>query len=255
VSLMLVLDLLLFGVVGLAVWAVQMVWIPFWAAGVINGLGHFWGYRNFTCSDASTNLLPWGILIGGEELHNNHHAFATSARLSNKWYEFDIGWFYIRLMEVFGQARVKKVAPRPRLAALRSEIDAHTLQAVITHRYDLLTRYTKSLRQVYREELKVLQGRLAAVEWRQFRELQDWLAADQRQMPADVLRRFEALMAHNDHLKTLLQMRQELISLWERSNATREQLLAQLQDWCQRAESSGVQQLRELSLRLRRYAV
>jgi len=255
VSLMLVLDLVLFGVLGLTVWAVQMVWIPFWAAGVINGLGHFWGYRNFTCSDASTNLLPWGILIGGEELHNNHHAFATSAKLSNKWYEFDIGWCYIRLMEMLGQARVKKVAPRPRFTTLRPEVDAQTLQALITHRYDLLTRYARSLRQVYRVEFKQLKGRLEAVELKQFKELKGWLATDQRQMPADVLRRLEVLMEHNGHLRTLLLMRQELVSLWERSNATREQLLAQLQDWCRRAEASGVQQLEELSLRLRRYAV
>ncbi|RBJ67423.1 acyl-CoA desaturase, partial [Pseudomonas sp. MWU12-2534b] len=115
VSLMMVIDVALFGVLGLTVWAVQMVWIPFWAAGVVNGFGHFWGYRNFNSADASTNLFPWGIVIGGEELHNNHHTFATSAKLSNKWYEFDIGWMYIRIMSAFGLAKVKKVAPTPRL--------------------------------------------------------------------------------------------------------------------------------------------
>ncbi|HET7776300.1 MAG TPA: fatty acid desaturase [Azospira sp.] len=255
VSLMLVLDVLLFGALGLTVWAVQMVWIPFWAAGVINGLGHYWGYRNFSCSDASTNLLPWGILVGGEELHNNHHAFATSAKLSNKWYEFDIGWFYIRLMEILGQARVKKVAPRPRFTAPRAEVDALTLQALITHRYDVLSRYAKSLRQVYAQELKGLRGRMAAAELRQLRELKRWLAMDQGQMPAEVRRRFDALLEGSGSLKTLVQMRAELVSLWERSNASKEQLLARLQDWCCRAEASGILQLQELSLRLRRYAI
>ena len=123
VSLMMVIDVALFGVVGLTVWAVQMIWIPFWAAGVVNGLGHFWGYRNFNSADASTNLFPWGIVIGGEELHNNHHTFATSAKLSNKWYEFDIGWMYIRIMSAFGLAKVKKVAPTPRLKQGKTVLD------------------------------------------------------------------------------------------------------------------------------------
>jgi stearoyl-CoA desaturase (delta-9 desaturase) len=147
-------DVLLFGIVpGVLIFLTQIVWIPFWAAGVINGIGHYWGYRNWSTEDASTNIVPWGILIGGEELHNNHHAFITSAKLSNKWYEFDIGWMYIRLLETFGFAHVKRIAPVPRFTAARPAVDLETLRAVIAHRHDVLARFAKSLRATYAEEL------------------------------------------------------------------------------------------------------
>lgn len=287
---MLGVDLLLFGgLPGLLVWGVQMVWIPFWAAGVINGLGHFWGYRNFDCADASTNLLPWGVLIGGEELHNNHHAFATSAKLSLRWFEFDIGWAYIRILELLGQARVKKVARLPRLGELRPVVDLATLQAVITHRYDVLTRYARGLRAVYKEELARLAVRArqvpkgtadglgatgatageasaeagnapgsapgAVMDLRRLRGLKRCLAVDAAQLPQDLRTRVEALLARSDALAKAYAMRSELMALWERSNASREQLVLQLQDWCRRAEASGIRPLEELSLRLRRYAV
>ena len=255
ILLTLALDVLCFGPLGLTLWAIQMVWIPFWAAGVINGLGHYWGYRNFNCTDASTNLIPWGILVGGEELHNNHHAFANSAKLSNKWYEFDIGWAYIRAMEILGLARVKKVAPRLKLAALRPQVDMATLQALLTHRYDLLARYARSLRHSYGQELRRWRGHLARPEWRRRKELQPWLLKDPRQLPGEWQARVEALLQDHPQLRTLYAMRQELIQVWERSSASREQLLAQLQDWCRRAEASGIRQLAELSFRLRRYAV
>lgn len=255
IVLTLLLDVLCFGPLGLTLWAIQMVWIPFWAAGVINGLGHYWGYRNFNCTDASTNLIPWGILVGGEELHNNHHAFANSAKLSNKWYEFDIGWAYIRAMELLGLARVKKVAPRLKLAALRPQVDMATLQALLTHRYDLLARYARSLRRSYGQELRRWRGHLARTEWKQRKALQPWLLKDPRHLPGEWQARLDALLQDHPQLRTLYAMRQELIQVWERGNASREQLLAQLQDWCRRAEASGIRQLAELSFRLRRYAV
>jgi len=250
VALMLAIDVALFGVFpGVLIWGVQVAWIPFWAAGVINGLGHFWGYRNYSCPDASTNLVPWGIFIGGEELHNNHHTFATSARLSSKWYEIDIGWLYIRLLAAFRLAKVKKLAPVPRIGKLRPTVDFDTLQAVIANRYDLLARYARSLKQVYREELAVRHDA------RQFKGLKGWLMADARTVPQDLRERLERLLAESRALQTAYAMRQELSALWERSNASREQLLKDLQDWCQRAESSGIRQLQELSLRLRSYAL
>lgn len=250
IVLMLAIDMALFGLLpGALIWAVQMIWIPFWAAGVINGLGHFWGYRNYNSPDASTNLVPWGILIGGEELHNNHHTFASSARLSSKWYEFDIGWLYIRILAALRLATVKKVAPVPRIGALRPAVDFDTLQAVITHRYDVLARYAKSLKQVYREELSGLKNA------RQFKGLKRWLAADARVVPQDLRERLDRLLNESRALQTAYTMRQELSALWERSTATREQLLLDLQDWCRRAESSGIRQLQELSLRLRSYAL
>jgi stearoyl-CoA desaturase (delta-9 desaturase) len=251
IVLMLAIDLVLFGLVpGVLIWGVQMVWIPFWAAGVINGIGHFWGYRNFACADASTNIVPWGILVGGEELHNNHHAYATSAKLSNKWYEFDIGWLYIRLLEMLGQARVKKVAPRPRLTAARQSVDLDTLQAVITHRYDVMAKYMRSLRQIYREEARRLKASLDAGT---LAALRRWLVRD-TELPEPERQRYAAALGQSPRLSLLVEMRRELAALWQRTTATHEELLARLQDWCRRAEQSGIRQLEEFSLLLRRYA-
>jgi stearoyl-CoA desaturase (delta-9 desaturase) len=250
VVIMLAIDMALFGVLpGLLIWVVQIIWIPFWAAGVINGLGHFWGYRNFASPDASTNISPWGILIGGEELHNNHHTYPTSARLSVHWYEVDIGWLYIRILAALGMARVKKVAPRPRLGTLRPVVDFDTLQAVIVNRYDVLSQYATSLKQVYREELATLQ------DGKRFEGLKRWLATDARAVPQEQRGRLELLLGESTALQTAYAMREELAAVWERSNASREHLLQALQDWCERAENSGVRQLQELSLRLRSYVL
>ena len=246
-------DVLLFGIVpGLAIIITQIVWIPFWAAGVINGVGHFLGYRNHDCPDASTNIVPWGILIGGEELHNNHHAFASSAKLSNKWYEFDLGWLYIRALETLGLATIKRVAPKPRFSRAKAAADFATLQAVIVNRYDVFARYAKSLKRTYAEEL---------------RRLKQWSPGDAQVLkslkrallrghtPGDAQQtRLAEVLAKSKALATALAMRQELLALWERSSATKEQLLRQLQDWCHRAEASGIQPLIEFSRRLRSYA-
>ncbi|MBL8491662.1 MAG: fatty acid desaturase, partial [Rhodocyclaceae bacterium] len=248
---MLGIDLALFGTVpGASIWLVQMVWIPFWAAGVINGLGHYWGYRSFACRDASTNILPWGILVGGEELHNNHHAYATSARLSNKWYEFDIGWLYIRLLEMLGQAKVKKVAPRARFGRFRETVDVETLQAVITYRYDVLSRYLRSARQAAAEEFERMK-----VDARQGRLVKRLLKADGDVVPAPVRAEVQPLLERSECLAKLVAMREELEGLWARSAASHEQLVRQLQDWVRRAEESGIRQLEEFSMRLRSYAI
>ncbi len=253
VSLMLITDVVLFGPIGLTIWAVQMLWIPVWAAGVVNGLGHFWGYRNFDCADASTNLVPWGILIGGEELHNNHHSFASSAKLSARWYEFDIGWLYIRTLALLGLAKVRKVIPRPKFGAAKSVVDFDTLQAIITHRYDVMRRYMRSLRRICGQEI----DRLAATHAGKFdpRALRRWvLSGEDRNLPAEERQKLEGVIKESAALATMLAMRQELTAIWARSTASREQLLGQLHDWIARAERSGIRQLEEFSLRLRRYA-
>jgi stearoyl-CoA desaturase (delta-9 desaturase) len=254
VSLMMVIDVALFGFVGLTVWAVQMVWIPFWAAGVVNGLGHFWGYRNFNSSDASTNLFPLGIIIGGEELHNNHHTFATSAKLSNKWYEFDIGWMYIRLMSAVGLAKVKKVAPTPRLTTGKPVPDHETLQAVLSNRYEVMARYAKAVKQAYRQELAHLKEVGAREKYQLMRGARKWFDKEEASLDEPQKRQLPQIFADSQKLRTFIELRNELAAIWERSSASREQLLAQLQDWCHRAEQSGIKALQEFSMRLRRYA-
>jgi stearoyl-CoA desaturase (Delta-9 desaturase) len=251
-TLMGAINVLLFGwVPGLLILVTQIAWIPFWAAGVINGIGHFWGYRNFDCEDASTNIVPWGILIGGEELHNNHHAFASSAKLSNKWYEFDIGWMYIRILEALGLARVKKVAPVPRFSEVKPAADFETLQAIITHRYDVMATYAKSVRRTVGAELDSLRARAPHLDTR---SLRNWLHADATALGEPDKAKLDEVLQGNSVLQTVYSMRQDLTALWARSNASREQLVKELQDWCSRAEQSGIEALEQFSLRLRSYA-
>ena len=254
VTLLLLIDIVLFGVLpGALVWVVQIVWIPFWAAGVINGVGHWAGYRNFKVADASKNIVPWGILIGGEELHNNHHAYGTSAKLSNKWYEFDIGWMYIRILEIFGLARVKKVAPVPTFVVARSAIDMETLQAVIANRYDVMARYAKSFKLAWREEMA--KHKDASSERARVAAIKRSLHQDASELRDAERATLKSVLDDNAVLAKIYSMRHELAALWERSTATSEQLLKDLQDWCMRAEASGIRALEEFSLRLRSYAL
>ena len=257
-ALMLVLNVVLFGAVGVTIWAVQMMWIPIMAAGIINGIGHYWGYRNFSCEDASTNIVPWGILIGGEELHNNHHAYGSSARLSSQWYEVDLGWMYIRGLEMIGLAKVRKVAPRIRFDRAKLTADLETLQAVITHRYAVLTSYARTLRRACAEELAGLRERAhrgeLAIDVASLKRLRQWFHSDLRTLPEIDRARLLSALENSKGLKTIYAMRQELAELWERSNDSREQLLARLQDWCHRAETSDIVPLQNFSRRLRSYA-
>lgn len=256
IFLMLGIDLLLFGPAGLAIWAVQMVWIPFWAAGVVNGIGHYWGYRNFENEDAATNLVPWGILIGGEELHNNHHTFGTSAKLSYKWYEFDIGWMYIRMLEIAHLAKVRRVAPHLALGDTQqaAPLAAETLQTIITNRYAVASQYARQLKTEYAGEIDRL---LASAKLPDFhgihlpKKMKIWLKQDAKDTPDCDRQALDTLLAHSPKLHTIYTMRQELGRLWERSSRSRDELLHDLQDWCTRAEASGIRALREFSLGLR----
>jgi stearoyl-CoA desaturase (delta-9 desaturase) len=251
IYLMLAVNLILFGPIGLTIWAVQMAWIPITAAGIINGIGHYWGYRNFTCEDASTNVFPWGILIGGEELHNNHHAYGSSAKLSNKWFEFDIGWFYIRTMEIVGLAKVKKIAPTAKFNTAKQVCDHDLLNAVITHRYDVLTRYARTVKATYGVELDKIASSLPNGN---FEKLKSWLHLDAADLGDAEKTKLAEVLKQSHALNTIYTMRQELSQLWARSNASKEQLLKQLQDWCHRAESSDISSLQTFSHKLRSYA-
>ncbi|MGP1667595.1 MAG: DesA family fatty acid desaturase, partial [Rhodanobacter sp.] len=245
ILIMLVLDLALFGVLGLTVWAVQMAWIPFWAAGVVNGLGHYVGYRNYASPDTSTNVFPWGIIIGGEELHNNHHAYGTSAKFSAKWYEVDIGWGYIKVLSALRLATVRRVAPKLKLEPSKSAVDASTLQGVITHRYEILARYTDLVKKAASEELAKLKPSRKQgspdCRWTLLSRSKDWLASNDDALEPAQRAELETILADNQSLSTLVQMRRELTRLWESSSASSEQLLADLQAWCQRAQQSGIE--------------
>ena len=261
VGLMLAVNLMLFGPIGATIWAVQMMWIPVNAAGIINGIGHYWGYRNFACADTSTNIVPWGIFIGGEELHNNHHAYGTSAKFSSQWYEFDLGWMYIRMLSALKLATVRKVAPQLKFDRTKVVADLTTLQSVITHRYAVLTSYARSLKDACAAELANRKTRTAdgatahaVSDVPSARRIKHWLLVDPATL-SDVDRaKLAEALASSKALATAYAMRQDLGALWERSTESSEQLLARLQDWCHRAEASGLAPLAQFSLKLKRYA-
>ena len=259
VGLMLAVNLVLFGAAGATIWAVQMMWIPVLAAGVINGIGHFWGYRNFATADTSANIVPWGILIGGEELHNNHHAYGSSAKLSSRWYEFDLGWTYIRVLEFMRLAKVRKLAPKLQVARTsKLAPDMATLEAVIAHRYTVIRAYARTLKETCAAELAALRRRAGRGEFSHvpsMRRLTRWLSGDTTAALREPERATLArALVRSRQLTTIYAMRQELNALWERSTETSEQLLARLQDWCHRAEASGIGPLAQFSLQLKRYA-
>jgi stearoyl-CoA desaturase (delta-9 desaturase) len=243
-----IIDITLFGLLpGMLVYGIQMAWIPFLAAGVINGMGHFYGYRSYACKDASTNIVPWGILIGGEELHNNHHAFVTSAKLSMKWYEFDIGWMYIRALALCGLAKVKRIAPSPRFIPGKSVCDLDTLQAIITHRYEVLMKYDRIVKCANVGNAGRVQSCLpthALTRVRPVRCRMPWLQC------RVVLRCEDRRIARSDVLDS---MGLELNMLWESREATREELLQRLRNWCQCAETSAIAPLQQFARELRCY--
>ena len=253
VALMLIINLILFGPIGLTIWAVQMAWSPLFAAGIINGIGHYWGYRNFQPEDASRNIIPWGILIGGEELHNNHHAYATSARLSNKWYEFDIGWMYICILKSMGLAKIKKMAPKLRLNTTKTKCDSDTLQAVILHRYEVLAKYAHSLKKTFAKEMKHLREE-AIQHGIDKNTLKRWVLADSNTLQEHERAKLNLVLSKTRTLDKVYTMREELISVWQRSTATKDELVKQLEDWCHRAEKSNIEVLEKFSRRLRWYA-
>ncbi len=253
VGVMMIVNVLLFGAAGVTVWAVQMIWIPITAAGIINGIGHYWGYRNFEAADASTNVSPWGLIIGGEELHNNHHTYPTSAKLSVKRYEFDIGWLYIRTLEIMRLAKVRKTAPQIRLGTVKAVADGQTLEALIANRYEVMANYARGLRSVCESELAKLKaqgasdGQLLA----RMRLAQRWLHRDDDKIPPAIKREVAVALEHSPVLEKLVVMREELRMLWTRSNVSADQLVADLQAWCHKAEQSGIATLQQFSQQLR----
>lgn len=249
VGLMMIIDLFLFGAAGLAVWALQMAWTPIMAAGIINGAAHYWGYRNFEAPDASTNISPWGIIIAGEELHNNHHTYPTSAKLSVKPYEFDIGWMYISLLSMAGLAKVKKTPPKLALGDIRPVADEKTLEALIANRYEIMAGYATGLRQAVRDEFQAVKARgadAAAV-----KAALRWMHRDADKVPAAAVPQLAQARAASPVIDKMVTMREELRNLWLSTSVSREHLTSELQAWCHRAEASGIASLQDFSKRLR----
>ena len=249
---MLAIDLVLFGAIGLTIFAVQMIWIPFWAAGVINGIGHYWGYRNFETEDASRNIFPWGILIGGEELHNNHHTYASSARLSNKWWELDIGWFYIRFLSLFGLVKVLKVSPMVKVIAEKQLIDMDTVRAVVRNRFHIMSLYgQKVIKPVIQEECQRANDSLRKL----YQTASKLLTREDIQPDNKQLKLFNELFEHNKKLETVYRLKQQLKELWQNSSNQQAKRIQRLQAWCLEAEQTGIVALQEFAEYLKTYTL
>jgi stearoyl-CoA desaturase (Delta-9 desaturase) len=255
VALMLIINVALFGAIGVTIWAIQMIWIPVTAAGIINGIGHYWGYRNFEAADASTNISPWGVIIGGEELHNNHHTYPTSAKLSVKPYEFDIGWLYIRILETLRLAKVRKTPPQLQLGSVKQQADGQSLEALIANRYEVMAVYAAEMRRAVTAELDKLKAspgaQQAASRLANLKAARRWLHRDAEKIPQAVRPQLDSVLGENPKLAKLIAMREELRALWTQKHVSAEQAVADLRLWCRKAEESGIAALQEFSLKLR----
>lgn len=245
-------NLVLFGIPGLTIWALQMIWIPVFAAGVINGIGHYWGYRNFECPDQARNIVPWSILTAGEELHNNHHTFATSAKLSVKPWEFDLGWFYIRMLQIFGLAKVKRLPPKLIQASEKSAVDLEILKIVIANRFQVMAHYSREviLPLLGEERIKAkLTGKNL------FKRCKGLLVRADNLLDDLSKQRIASILENSHTLKLAYHYRQKLQDIWNRTTANQRELLEALQEWCKEAEATGIMALRSFVTQLRRYSI
>lgn len=252
ILLMLSLDLFLFGIPGISIWAIQMMWIPVWAAGVVNGIGHFWGYRNFECDDAATNIFPWGFWIGGEELHNNHHTFASSAKFSVKWWEFDIGWMYIRILSCLGLAKVKKLPPQLAVEENKLQVDLDTVKAVIGNRFQIMAHYYTNVVQPMLQQVKRAQVKNGH-DKQLIQHAGVLLRRQENLLSASANTHLNALLERYEQLRMVYNYRQSLQNVWLKTATSQKELIDSLQQWCKQAEESGLEVLRLFALQLKRY--
>lgn len=250
--LMLLIDLFLFGIPGITIWAIQMLWIPVWAAGVVNGIGHYWGYRNFECPDAARNVFPWGFWIGGEELHNNHHTFASSAKFSVKWWEFDIGWFYIKCLSLLGLAKVKKLPPQLARAEHKCHVDLETVKAVIGNRFQVMSHYYERVVCPMLRDVKE-NHRLNKNDKKLFQRAGMLLRRQENLLSPKANHRLQILLAQYEQLRVVYHYRQSLQNIWLKTAATQKELIESLQHWCKQAEESGLEVLRQFAEQLKGY--
>ena len=252
IALMAVVDLALFGVIGITVWAIQMMWIPVWAAGVINGLGHAVGYRNFECRDAATNLLPWGILIGGEELHNNHHTYPNSAKLSVRKWEFDMGWLWIKLFSFCGLAKVQRVAPIAHRVAGKRSLDMDTAMAILNNRFQIMAQYRKLvIAPLVKQELAKVDTSMR----HQFHRAKRLLAREPSLLQDNQQQRIDAMLAQSQALKVIYEKRLALQHIWVKTSANGHDMLEAIKQWVHEAEASGIQSLRDFAEQLKTYSL
>ena len=247
-----ILNFILFGFIGITIWAIQMIWIPVTAAGIINGIGHYWGYRNFESPDGSTNVINLGLIIGGEELHNNHHAYPSSAKFSSKWWEFDIGWLYIQLLVFMRLAKVRRRAPQPTRLIHKDKIDLETAKAMISSQLHVMADYAQRVTlPTFHEELSTIDARYQKL----VRQLRTALVREDSRLKPSHRQHLQELLKNNEVLKTVYEFRHKLQELWNETHASHERLIQAIIQWCKEAEATGIKVLEEFAQSLRSYAL
>jgi len=251
-SISFVTNILLFGAIGLTIWAIQMIWIPLHAAGIINGIGHYWGYRNFETEDGSTNITFLGIIIGGEELHNNHHAYPSSAKFSSKWWEFDIGWLYIQMLSVVGLAKVRRRAPQPTQVLNKDIIDLDTAKAMVSSKLHIMADYAhKVTLPTFHAELPSFEGRYEKLK----NQMRTALVREDSRMKPLQREHLQELLQNSEALHTVYEFRRRLQDLWNETHASHERMIQAIIEWCKEAEATGIKVLEEFAQSLRGYAL
>ena len=247
-----IVNFVLFGAIGITIWAVQMIWIPLNAAGIINGIGHYWGYRNFETEDGSTNIAFFGFMIGGEELHNNHHAYPSSAKFSSKWWEFDLGWFYIQLLSLFGLAKVRRRAPQPTRVLNKDIIDIETAKALVTSQLHVMADYAhKVTLPTFHTELPNFEERYKKL----INQMRTALVREDSRMKPLQQKHLQELLQNSEALQTVYEMRRKLQDLWSETHASHERMIQAIIDWCKEAEATGIKVLEDFAQSLRGYAL
>ncbi|SFR47910.1 Fatty-acid desaturase [Marinobacter gudaonensis] len=252
IALLAVINLALFGVHGIWIWAVQMMWIPVWAAGVVNGIGHWMGYRNYECADNARNISPLGLLIGGEELHNNHHTYPNSSKLSRRWFEVDIGWGYIRLFQLFGLAKPKGYRPIAHHVPGKLDMDVETVQAIANNRFDIMRQYRKRVMEpVLRQQKSLMDDEIRP----RYRKLKQLLSREITLIHPREKETLESVLERNAVLRQIYEKSHELQALWRQRGLKPQDKLNALMAWCREAEVSGIRYLEEFADHLRAYSL
>ena len=252
ISLIFILNLILFGPIGMTIWAIQMIWIPLTAAGIINGIGHYWGYRNFETEDGSTNITNFGLIIGGEEMHNNHHAYPSSAKFSSKWWEIDLGWCYIQLLSILHLAKVRRRAPQPTKLINKDIIDLETAKAIISSKLHVMADYAQSVTlPTFKAEIPSIDIRYKNIA----NQIRKALVCEDSRLKPLHREYLQDFLQNNETLQTVYEFRRKLQELWNETYATHERLIQAIIQWCKEAEETGIKVLQDFAQSLRGYAL
>jgi hypothetical protein len=228
-----------------------MLWQPVHAAGIINGIGHVFGYRNFECSDASRNITPLAIWIGGEELHNNHHTYPNSAKLSVKAWEFDIGWMYIRMFQILRLVKNVRKGPVVHVDKNKTELDIDAAMAAANNRFQIMAKFYQSvIKPVIKETKNEANVKLAPV----MKRAKKLLTRDDSLMTDKYRSQLAELIEYDEMVEKVYQMKQDLQQVWKKRSASRDELLHAMQEWCKEAEASGIHALEEFANSLKQYS-